>query len=82
MREASAVYLSEGEVFQVGVPYADIGETPRKGNREVTRITVTQDLPGLHFSMERVRVYVGEQMVYEAPLHMVEGVAYKLEDAE
>lgn len=42
----------------------------------VTRITVSDDLPGLHCHMERVRVYDGETLIYEAPLHNLEGVAY------
>jgi hypothetical protein len=42
----------------------------------VTRITVTDDLPGMHCFMERVRVFVGEKVVLEAPLHQVECVQY------
>lgn len=42
----------------------------------VTRITITDDLPGLHCNMERVRVYDGDTLIYEAPLHSLEGVEY------
>jgi hypothetical protein len=41
-----------------------------------TKILVSDDLPGLHCNMERVRVYVGEFVVFEAPLHSCEGVIY------
>jgi len=42
----------------------------------VSRITVTEDLPGMHCNMERVRVFDGETMIFEAPLHNVESVCY------
>ena len=42
----------------------------------VDRITVTQDLPGLHDNMERDRVWPGETLLWEGPLHNLEGVQY------
>ncbi len=42
----------------------------------VTAITLTDDLPGLHCNMERVRVWAGEQLLWEGPLHNLEGVKY------
>lgn len=42
----------------------------------VTRITVTDDLPGLHCYLERVRVFVGEKLVLEAPFHQIECAQY------
>lgn len=44
----------------------------------VTRITVQQDLPGLHCNMRRVCVWVGDALVAEAPMHAVQAVGYPL----
>lgn len=84
MRDAISVTgLPVGENGDEGF-FARVGGTWRMGgwrNNEaskVTRITVTEDLPGLHCNMERVRVYVGETVVWEGPLHNLEGVAYPL----
>lgn len=65
-----------GEHYAVGHGYRRLvdGRYDIVGN--VTRITVTEDLPGLHCNMERVRVYDGDTMIFEAPLHMLEGVRY------
>lgn len=44
----------------------------------ITRITVQEDLPGLHCNMRRVCVWVGETMVAEAPVHALIGIGYAL----
>jgi len=49
-----------------------------EGAGVVTRITVTNDLPGLHGNMERIRVYCGEQVAMEAPVHAVDVVQYQV----
>nr|WP_312970686.1 hypothetical protein [Brucella intermedia] len=66
----------EGIYYLVGADYNRIidGEWKRAGR--VTRITVTDDLPGLHCNMERVRVFDGETMIFEAPLHSLESILY------
>lgn len=43
----------------------------------VTRITVSDDMPGPHGLMERVRVFDGSTLIFEAPLHSLEGVFYE-----
>lgn len=50
--------------------------------RTITRITVQQDLPGLHCNLRRVCIWVGDQLAIEAPLHSVEAVGYPLEGGE
>lgn len=62
--------------YCVGRPYYRFVEGAHKNVGTVSRITVTRDLPGLHCDMERVRVFDGETMIYEAPLHSLEGVTY------
>ena len=42
----------------------------------ITRITVQEDLPGLHCNMRRVCVWSGETLVAEAPLHNLQAVGY------
>lgn len=83
MREAVTITgMPQGELGEDGIYYA-VGQVYRRldGNSwkvagTVSRITVTDDLPGLHCNMERVRVFDGETMIFEAPLHSLEGVAY------
>ena len=65
----------EATFYSVGVPY-DLAK-----ERYVTRITVTDDLPGLHVNMERVRVYDGDDVIFEGPLHGLEGVTYEKPEA-
>ncbi len=43
----------------------------------ISRITVTDDLPGLHCNLERVRAYVGDCVIWEGPLHNLEGVTFE-----
>lgn len=62
--------------YAVGQPYNQLdGNVWRKAGI-VSRITVTDDLPGLHCNMERVRVFDGDHMIFEAPLHSLEGIVY------
>jgi len=42
----------------------------------VTSITVTQDLPGMYCNLERVRVWASDALLWEGPLHNLEGVRY------
>lgn len=73
-REAMAVYgIPCGE--EPGICYL-VGQIYAAKRGPVTRITVTADLPGLHCDMERVRVYDGDAVIFEAPLHNLEGVSY------
>ncbi|MCF1502158.1 hypothetical protein L0F51_00055 [Afifella sp. H1R] len=66
----------EGIYYQLGSKYRrPVGNTWEDVG-VVSRITVTDDLPGLHCNMERVRVFDGETVIFEAPLHSLEGVAY------
>ena len=72
LREAQSITgmpHCDGEVlyFEVGHKRAKICPT---------RITVTCDLPGMYGDLERVRVYDGDLMVWEGPLHNLEGVHY------
>lgn len=43
---------------------------------DITRITVQQDLPGMYCNLRRVCVWSGDLLVFEAPLHNVQGVGY------
>lgn len=83
IREATSISgMPMGEAGEDGIYYAvGHGYTRRSGKSFtvagiVSRITVTEDLPGLHCNMERVRVFDGETMIFEAPLHSLEGVTY------
>lgn len=83
IREAIAVTgIPQGEHGEDGIYYA-VGNDYRRVVvnsweivGKVSRITVTDDLPGLHCNMERVRVYDGDTIIFEAPLHNVESVMY------
>lgn len=66
----------DGVYYAVGCPYWQTVENTVLKLGNVTRIAVTCDLPGLHCDMERVRVYDGDTVIYEAPLHNLEGIAY------
>lgn len=81
-RDALAIYFQDGDSFQVGHIFSAPGETPRKGGSVVTRIVISQDLPGLYNSLERARVFVGDVCVCEAPVHMLEFIAYHLNAAD
>jgi len=83
VREAEAIHGmpigetgEDGTFYRVGNKYLrPVGNTYAPAGT-VTRITVTADLPGLHCNLERVRVFDGETMIFEAPLHSLEGVTY------
>jgi len=66
----------DGEYYAVGRGYQRVVDGKYKIVGDVSRITVTDDLPGLHCDMERVRVYDGDTVIFEAPLHSLEGVRY------
>lgn len=66
----------DGVYYAVGTPYTRLVGNSWQKVGTVSRITVTDDLPGLHCNMERVRVFDGETMIFEAPLHSLEGVSY------
>lgn len=72
----------DGIHYAVGRDYLRPSGSSWKVAGKVSRITVTQDLPGLNCNMERVRVFDGETMIYEAPLHSLEGVTYAAPKAE
>lgn len=82
VREALAVYLPDESQLRVGRPWASGDKAPTKSDPEISRITVSADLPGLYCNMERVRVWVGDRCVFEAPMHMVEGVEYPLQEGD
>ena len=55
--------------FAVGFQYGQMDGTKwRFPVGTVSRITVTDDLPGLHCNMERIRVYDGETVIAEMPM--------------
>jgi len=63
--------------YRVGLTYA--GYVDGIWKRElgiVSRITITEDLPGLHRNMERVRVWDNNKVIAEMPLHNMEHVSY------
>jgi hypothetical protein len=66
----------DGLFYQVGGKYQRPDGKDYKPAGTVTRITVTADLPGLYCNLERVRVFDGETLICEAPLHNVESVEY------
>ncbi|MEC5412644.1 MULTISPECIES: hypothetical protein [unclassified Aurantimonas] len=66
----------DGIHYAVGRDYHRPSGSSWKVAGTVSRITVTCDLPGLHFMMEHVRVFDGETVIFEAPLHSLEGIAY------
>jgi len=85
-REASAVsgvpqgeHGEDGIYYAVGFPYyrATAGVNVVKEAGKVSRILVSCDLPGLHCKMERVVVFDGDTVIFEAPLHNLEGVQYR-----
>lgn len=65
-----------GIFYRVGQGYFGFADGKYQVVGNVSRITVTDDLPGLHCNMERVRVFDGDTVVFEGPLHNLEGVTY------
>jgi hypothetical protein len=80
-RDALSIHFPDGESMRVGNPWAS-GRTARKDDPPITRITVSDDLPGMYCNMERARVWVGDRCVFEAPLHNLEGVEYPMEERQ
>lgn len=82
-RQATTLYgQPRGETREDGIEYA-VGRAYYRwvdGNWKIagtcTRITVSDDLPGLHCDMWRVQAFDGDALIFEAPLHSLEGVAY------
>lgn len=66
---------ADGDCFFwcVGKPLYGAGAEHRP---TITRITVQEDLPGLHCNMRRVCVWVGEAMVAEAPVATIKAIGY------
>ena len=79
-REATAVFGVPCGPDGGGAFYTKIGHNfpyHDKTAPVVTRITVTADLPGMYCHMERVRVLAeGDRLLWEGPLHNLEGVRY------
>ncbi len=73
VREARAV--SGVPVVGIDCPYYTV-DSQNGHYAYATRITVTCDLPGMYCSMERVRVYRGDDVIWEGPLHNLQGVSY------
>ena len=72
--DGATLYLHVGSpIHQVTEPGVSSGVVGA-----VTRIVVSDDLPGLHCYMERVRVYVDDLVVYEAPVHAVQLIQYRV----
>lgn len=59
--------------WSVGKQFYNPGSVDRP---TITRITVQEDLPGLHCNMRRVCVWVGEAMVAEAPVATIKAIGY------
>lgn len=76
-RTAIGIYFTDGNWLSVGQPWCPPGMTASKESPTITAITVTDDLPGLHANMERARVYVGGMVVWESPVHALEGIHYE-----
>lgn len=66
----------ESRFWEVGKPVWQAG----KPAATITRITVQDDLPGLHCNMRRVCVWAGDALLAEAPLHNLQAVGYLISD--
>lgn len=67
--------------FRVGLEGTAGNETgDHTTKRKVTRITVTDDLPGPHCMLWQVRVYAGDDIICEIPKHACESIIYKAGD--
>ena len=60
--------------------YANVGQNfpyHDKSAPIIGKITITDDLPGIHCNLERVRVIsTDDVLLWEGPLHNLEGVRY------
>jgi len=71
------LYGEDFTTYKVGQPYSGYADGRWKQKLgTVSRITVTEDLPGLHCNMERVRVWDDDMVIAEMPLHNLELVCY------
>jgi len=74
----------DGEVtcYTVGHTYSRMVATVEHPNYQykkfgpVTKITICTDLPGLHCSMERAKVFDESGLVFEAPVATLGGIHY------
>jgi hypothetical protein len=64
----------ESRLWAIGKP----ADWRVKNGPKVTRITIQQDLPGLHCNLRRVCIWSDETLVAEAPLHNLQAVGYAL----
>lgn len=63
--------------YRVGSSYGQVVDNTYKTVGVVSRIVIEADLPGLHYSLERVKVYDGDTMIFEIPVHNCGGITYK-----
>ena len=80
IREALAIHFPDGFSVGLGMPWRGRMIEPRKGDPEITKITVTEDLPGLHCYLERVRVWIGDTCILEAPTTSLDSIEYAVEE--
>lgn len=66
----SSYYIVGGLIYQGPICYT------------ITKITVQEDLPGLHCNMRRVLVWVEDRVAVEIPLHNCVQVIYDLSEEE
>ncbi|MEM7212327.1 MAG: hypothetical protein AAF479_10620 [Pseudomonadota bacterium] len=73
VREATRVFFPDSTPIKLLDPWFDW----QHGNLgEVTRITVTCDLPGVHCFLDRFRIYVGGAIVSEGPVYLASRIDY------
>lgn len=72
---------NDSAMFRVGgdllLPFNQ--ETRSAPKVKITKITVQQDLPGLHANMFRVCIWSDDNLMVEMPLHNVSMVGYDKE---
>lgn len=81
IREAKSVCFpsdQDGEqmFLTVGGTFWTVTEGKSIDVGPILRITVEDDLPGLHCNMERVKVWVCDKMILEAPVISVLWISY------
>lgn len=76
--KATAIFFGDDTSMRVGQPWST--GTPSKSDPEITAVTISEDMPGPHCMLGRAKVWVGDVVVFEAPLHNLEGVEYPLEE--
>jgi hypothetical protein len=85
LREASAVQCLPQDKDEAGAYYCLGGYFYKPDGKaswvqagKVTRITVTETLAGLHCNMDEVSIYVGDDLVWQAPRMNCESVTYAM----